>query len=180
MIPETSGAPFLVTERLELWQPRMADEAAMFAIVCDPLTGRYLGPMTSRADHFTRFQRGAGSWFLSGYGSFMVRLKGAPEVIGNCGVFHSYRGLGEDFDDMPEAGWILAESAVGKGIAFEAMSAVLSWFDATHRPLEVVCMIEPGNEPSFALAGKLGFRRTREAVLPDGAAVQLFERITSG
>lgn len=169
-------APFLTTERLELWRPTVADEPQMFAIISNPETHRYLGPMSSRADHFIRFQRGGGSWFLHSYGSFMVRLKARPAVIGNCGVFHSYRGLGEDFDDKPEAGWILAESAVGKGMGFEAMSAALAWFDQVHGPREVVCMIEPGNEASFALAEKLGFQRTRQAMLADAAEVILFSR----
>ncbi len=171
--------PFLTTERLELWRPTKADEPAMFAIITNPETHRYLGPMSNRADHFMRFQRGGGSWFLHGYGSLMVRLRGEPAVIGNCGVFHSYRGLGEDFDDKPEAGWILAESAVGKGLAHEAMAAALAWFDAEHGPREVVCMIEPGNEPSFALAERLGFRTNRDALLPDGAAVTLLRRPTA-
>jgi RimJ/RimL family protein N-acetyltransferase len=172
----TDTGPFLTTERLDLWRPTIADEPAMFAIISNPATHRYLGPMSTRADHFTRFQRNAGSWFLHGYGSFMVRPKGTAEVIGNCGVFHTYRGLGEDFDDRPEAGWILAESAVGRGIAREAMSAALAWFDEAHGPREVVCMIEPGNDPSFALAGKLGFEVTSDGTLPDGAAVTLLRR----
>lgn len=173
------SSPFLTTERLELWQPTMADEPQMFAIITNPETHRFLGPMSNRADHFTRFQRGGGSWFLHGYGSFMVRLKGSPHVIGNCGVFHSYRGLGEDFDDKPEGGWILAADQVGKGIAREAMEAALAWFDKAHGPREVVCMIEPGNAPSIALAEKLGFDATRLATLPDGASVQLFSRATA-
>lgn len=168
--------PFLATERLELWQPTLADEPQMFAIIEDPRTHRFLGPMSTRADHFTRFQRGAGSWFLHGYGGFMVRLKGEPHVIGNCGVFHSYRGLGEDFDNKPEAGWIMAADHVGKGIAREAMEAALVWFDAAHGPREVVCMIEPGNVPSVVLAARLGFAPTRLATLPDGAEVQLLNR----
>lgn len=131
---EAGGVPFLVTERLELWLPAIADEPQMFAIINEPQTGRHLGPTSNRADHFIRFQRGAGSWFLHGYGSFMVRLKGRPEMIGNCGVFHSYRGLGEDFDDMPEAGWILAAEHAGRGIAGEAMRAALAWFEREHGP----------------------------------------------
>jgi RimJ/RimL family protein N-acetyltransferase len=175
----SDSAPFLVTERLELWRPTAADEPEMFAIISNPLTHRFLGPMSSRADHFIRFQRGGGSWFLHGYGSFMVRLKGRPEVIGNCGVFHSYRGLGEDFDDKPEAGWILAAEDVGKGIAREAMAAALAWFDEAQGPREIVCMIEPNNAASIALAGKLGFRATRDAILADGAAVRLFSRASA-
>lgn len=168
--------PFLVTERLELWRPAIADEPQMFAIISDPATHRYLGPISTRADHFIRFQRGAGSWFLHGYGSFMVRLKGEAPVIGTCGVFHSWRGLGEDFDDRPEAAWILAADYVGKGLAREAMAAALARFDAEHGPREVVCMIEPGNAPSHALAARLGFTAVREATLPDGADVTLLRR----
>ena len=101
MIPPPA-APFLVTERLELWLPRGSDLREMLAIVSVPRTSRYLGPADGPAEHFTRFCRNAGSWLLYGYGSFILRLRGEPEVIGNCGIFHSWRGLGEDFDDQPE------------------------------------------------------------------------------
>lgn len=148
----------------------------MFAIVSDPATHRFLGGKADRADHFTRFQRNAGSWFLHGYGSFMVRLKDRPGVVGNCGVFHTYRGLGADFDDRPEAGWIIAADHVGKGYAREAMDAALAWFEREHGPREVVCMIEVGNAASLALAARLGFTRTRQATLPEGTEVQLLNR----
>lgn len=171
-----SETPELLTERLELWQPRAGDVAQMIAIVSDPQTGRYLGANPSYSDHFTRFQRNAGSWHLFGYGGFMVRLRGQPEVIGNCGVFHSYRGLGDDFDDMPEAGWIISAVHVGKGIAGEAMHAALEWFDANHGPRRMVCMIHPDNAPSLALAGKLGFRELRRTTLADGDAIVLLAR----
>ena len=132
---------------------------------------------TVAVDTFARLLRNAGSWSLYGYGTFMVRMRGGDgSIVGNCGVFHSYRGLGEDFDDRPEAGWILAESAFGKGVAREAMDAALAWFDREHGPREVVCMIEPANAPSVALAEKLGFAPTRIATTPDGAELQLFSR----
>jgi RimJ/RimL family protein N-acetyltransferase len=174
--PGVKGAPALVTDRLELWIPRADDEAQMHAIVSDPQTGRHLGPV-SRADSATRFQRNAGSWFLHGYGVFMLRLAGRPEVIGNCGVFHSYRGLGPDFDDLPEAGWILAADQVSKGLASEAMHAALAWFDREHGPRRIVCMIDPANLRSAALATKLGFAPTRLATMPGtGEALQLYAR----
>lgn len=169
-------APFLTTDRLELWQPRAGDEPAMFAIMQAPAVWRHFGAPIPRADHVTRFLRNAGSWPLHGYGSFMVREKGRPAVIGNCGIFYSWRGLGDDFDDRAEAGWILAQDHFGKGYAHEAMAAALDWFDAAHGPREVVAMIAPGNDPSFALAAKLGFIETRPAALPDGTQVQLLSR----
>ncbi|MGN3974848.1 GNAT family N-acetyltransferase [Tsuneonella sp. SYSU-LHT278] len=170
------SGPLLTTPRLELWQPQADDESQMYAIVANPATHRYLGGMADRADHFARFQRGAGSWFLKGYGPFMVRIRGEAPVIGNCGVFHSYRGLGPDFDDKPEGGWIIAAEHVGRGFAREAMDAVLGWFDAAHGPREIVCMIDPDNGPSIALAGALGFAFTRDTALPDGAPIRLFSR----
>jgi RimJ/RimL family protein N-acetyltransferase len=169
-------APHLVTERLDLRVPVAADVAAMAAIVAHEETGRFLGSHRDPADHFARFSRNAGSWLLYGYGGFMVRRRGGDEVIGNCGVFHSWRGLGDDFDDTPEAGWILRHDQVGQGLGREAMSAALGWFDRAHGPRRVVCMTAPENEASTRLAAKLGFTPMRDAVLPDGDAVRLFER----
>jgi RimJ/RimL family protein N-acetyltransferase len=171
-----SDAPHLLTERLDLRLPAASDLAAMAAIVSHAETGRYLGPTFDPSDHFERFSRNAGSWLLYGYGLFMIRLRGSEEVIGNCGVFHSWRGLGADFDDAPEAGWILRHDQVGRGFGHEAMTAVLEWFDRAHGPRRVVCMTVPEHEASVALAGKLGFAPMRETVLPDGDTVRLFER----
>lgn len=171
-----TGKPFLTTERLELWQPRAADLAAMHAVVSHPATGRFLGPSSQLHEHATRFTRGAGSWFLYGYGPLMLRLRGYDQVIGNCGVFHTFRGLGEDFDDNPEAGWIVAAEHVGQGLAGEAMRAVLTWFEREHGPRRIVCMITLGNEPSLALAAKLGFVPYRQAE-QSGDLMQLLERL---
>jgi RimJ/RimL family protein N-acetyltransferase len=169
--------PLLVTARLELWLPRAEDLRAMYAVVTQPGTSRYLGAVAQLHEHALRFMRGAGSWFLYGYGPLMVRLRGQDAVIGNCGVFHSFRGLGEDVDDNPEAGWIIGQEHVGAGLGREAMEAVLEWFDGAHGPRRMVCMIAPENAASIGLARKLGFTPLREASLADGEAVALFERV---
>ena len=170
-------APFLTTARLELWRPRAADAPLIQAMLEPEPVRRYLGAMKPDiVDTTARLLRNAGSWALHGYGTFLIRQPGQAGVVGTCGIFHSYRGLGADFDDKPEAGWILAESHFGKGVAREAMDAVLAWFDRAHGPREVVCMISPDNAPSIALAGKLGFAPTRDAAMPDGEEVRLFSR----
>lgn len=168
--------PLLETERLELWLPRADDLKATYAIVTEAGTSRYLGAVSALHEHSFRFMRGAGSWFLYGYGPLMLRLRGRPEVIGNCGVFHTFRGLGEDFDDHPEAGWIIGAEHVGQGFGREVMDAVLAWFDAAHGPRRIVCMIAPENAPSLALAQRMGFAPFRNAALPDGEIVTLLER----
>jgi RimJ/RimL family protein N-acetyltransferase len=172
-----TGKPFLTTERLELWQPRAGDLHGMFEVVSHPSTARFLGAQSQLHEHATRFTRGAGSWFLYGYGPLMLRLRGGARVIGNCGIFHTFRGHGEDFDDNPEAGWIVAAEHEGQGLGSEAMRATLHWFDREHGPRRIVCMIAPENAASLALAAKLGFVPTRDTELADGAKVRLLERL---
>ena len=166
----------IITERVEMRVPVAADLAPMAAIVSNAATRRYLGPDFEMSDHFARFCRNAGSWLLYGYGAFMLRRRGSEELVGNGGVFHSWRGLGADFDDSPEAGWILRHDQVGRGIGLEAMTAALGWFDRAHGPRRVVCMTTPDNEASIRLAGRLGFAPLRDTTLPDGDVVRLFAR----
>jgi len=168
--------PVLLTERLELRRPTADDLEPMFAIASSPETARHLGAHRGFADHFERFCRNAGSWLLFGYGAFILRRRGEDAPIGNCGIFRTFRGVGEDFDGQPEAGWILRSDCTGQGLAGEAMAAAFEWFDRAHGAQRVVCMIAQENTPSLALAAKLGFVPMREAILPEGEAVTLLER----
>ncbi len=125
-------------------------------------------------------QRNAGSWALYGYGTFAVRLPGKTDIIATCGVFHTLRGFGQGMDDVPEAGWIVRRDMWGQGIASEAMTAALAWFDANHGPRRVTCMIEEGNLTSETVAAKQGFRPYGEHALEDGdesVMMTLFERL---
>lgn len=166
----------ITTPRLILRRPHAHDREALFALTNDPEMQRFLGKKTpSRAMSFPRFLQNAGSWSLYGYGSHVVIDRATGAMIGNCGVFRSYRGLGEDFDDMPEAGWIVARDHWGKGLAREAMNAALDSFEEEYGRQRIVAMIEVGNQASEAIAKALGFTHFRSAPL-DGATMQLFER----
>ncbi|WP_230206615.1 GNAT family N-acetyltransferase [Novosphingobium sp. Gsoil 351] len=150
--------PVLVTERLELWRPQASDRAGLRALIGPGEVRRFLGGMEANdADVFARLLRNAGSWALYGYGTFMVRHRGRPEIVGNCGVFHSWRGFGPSLDDVAEAGWIVGKSAWGKGYAQEAMAAALDWFEREHGAQPTLCMIEQGHRASEAVAAKLGY-----------------------
>ena len=159
--------PFLVTERLELWQPQSSDLASLFALTEDEETRRFLGGRpASMQDSFERLLRNAGSWALHGYGTFQVRLKGEAPIVANCGVFRSWRGL-PGLDDVVEAGWIVHRDHWGKGIAGEVMQAVMDWFDRSHGHQRVACMIEEGNLASQRLAAALGFVEYGRHEAPD-------------
>jgi RimJ/RimL family protein N-acetyltransferase len=169
----------LTTERLELSPPAVGDLDGLIQLVADEETRRFLGPTAPNAkSQADRLLRNAGSWALYGYGAFMVRPRGEAQIIGNCGIFHSWRGFGQGMDDVPEAGWIIHRDAWGQGIAGEAMRAVLDWFDAAHGRRRVACMIEEGNAASERMAAKLGFVRYGRQESEEGeGAINLFERL---
>ncbi|MFM9853321.1 MAG: GNAT family N-acetyltransferase [Sphingomonadaceae bacterium] len=167
----------LTTARLTLRVPQVDDFDAVYTLSESPEMRRFLSnEAPSHADSFTWLLRNAGSWAFYGYGSFIVHDRTNGALIGTCGVFHSYRGLGEDFDNRAEAGWIIAQSHWNQGYAREAMDAVLAWFDQTHGPEEIVAMVQEGNSVSEIVAQRLGFIAMRKAELK-GAVMTLFRRM---
>lgn len=173
------SGPFLLTERLELWQPRPGDLPGLLDLTMDEESRRFLGNLLpSETDSFARLLRNAASWSLWGYGTFMVRLKGQGRIIGNCGIFHSHRGFGpaQGMDGVAEAGWIIHRDHWGQGIAAEAMEAALAWFDAAHGPQRIACMIEQGHTASERVAQRLGFVRYGQQESKQGQPLILYER----
>ena len=171
----------LETARLSLHQPQRGDLEGLVAMMAPEAVRRFLGnrPAT-HDDQFARLLRNAGCWSLYGYGTFVVRRRpefgDAERIIGLAGVFHTWRGFGQGMDDVPEAGWIMAEDVWGEGFAGEAMRAAIAWFDANHGPARIACMIDPENAPSLRLAARLGFVRYGEHTMDDDAVVVLLER----
>lgn len=171
-----SEGPVFTSERLEYWRPQVADLAALYAIVTEPETEQFIGQRENISDQFERHMRNAGSWACYGYGSFSLRRRGEDAIVGTAGVFHSWRGLGADVDDMPEIGWILGRDHVGDGLGRECGAASLAWFDAEFGRQAVSCFVAADNAPSLAIAARLGFELRREALFPDGALVKVLIR----
>jgi RimJ/RimL family protein N-acetyltransferase len=95
-------------------------------------------------------------------------------MIGQTGFFFAARGLGNDFDSHPEAGWVLAPEAHGRGFGLEAAQAAHDWFDRVI-PGSLVTMIDPDNLGSLRLAAHLGYEEFRETEF-GGATVVLLSR----
>jgi RimJ/RimL family protein N-acetyltransferase len=54
--------------------------------------------------------------------------------------------------ELAEAGWVLAPWAHSKGLATEAVRAVLAWHGGPS-----VCLVNPDNGASLRVAGKCGY-----------------------
>lgn len=168
--------PVLRTARLVLTPPAAADLAGVHECLGSEEAMRFIGGQpATMADSFSRLLRGGGSWALYGYGMFHLRRVGEEDIAGVCGVFHSWRGFGQGLDDAAEAGWAIRPGLWGQGLASEAMTAILDWFDAAHGH-ETRCMIAQGHEVSERIAARLGYEPYGSQSEDDGTVLTLYRR----
>jgi RimJ/RimL family protein N-acetyltransferase len=166
--------PILETARLVLCGHRAADLDDSLALWSDPEVVRYIsGKPSGREDVWARLLRYVGHWALAGYGMWQVRERAGGRFVGEVGLADFQRDLAFSFDGAPEAAWVLAPWAHGRGYATEAMTAALAWSAAAHP--RTVCIISPGNLPSLRVAARLGYRELGRADYR-GHEVIVFER----
>ncbi|WP_300974641.1 GNAT family N-acetyltransferase [Sphingomonas sp. LHG3406-1] len=152
-------APTLETGRLRLRGWRREDFEPWYAVMREPAVHRYFGPEPIGQEECWRRMCGAvGNWQMNGFGGFAVEHKADGKLVGNIGLFTAFRDIEPQFGDEPEMGWIFATETHGTGMAFEAGSAVLQWAEATLPATPIWAIISEGNEPSFRLAARLGFK----------------------
>jgi RimJ/RimL family protein N-acetyltransferase len=152
-----AAIPVIETERLRLRAPVMADFDAYAAMWADQRVTAYIGgnPRT-RNESWARFIGMHGLWALCGYGYWLFADRRTDALMGVGGLASFERGL-PDIDGVPEAGWAMAPDAWGRGLATEAMAAVLDWSDTVLKAPIVRCIIDPGHTASEKVAAKLGF-----------------------
>lgn len=159
--------PVIETERLRLRPHRLADLDARVAMTSDPETMRFVGGPQDGAENFSRLLRYAGHWALLG----LVEERVSGRVAGEAGLGDFRRNLGSDFDGVPEAAWIMAGWAAGRGYASEAIAAAIAWHEGGFGPGRKVCLIDPGNIASLRVAQKASFVPFREAAYKDKTVI---------
>ena len=168
----------LITERLTLTPVALSDFDDLRTMWQDPEVIRHIFPdPLSDEDVWFRLLRDLGHWEALGHGNWTLRLKDTGEHVGSVGVLDYRRVLTPAFD-APELGWGLRPGFQGRGLAFEAVSAALSWCEEALNAPRTVCMIDPTNAPSLALAARTGFREYARTAYK-GAPVILLERLSA-
>ncbi|MBZ9647862.1 GNAT family N-acetyltransferase [Sphingobium sp. 3R8] len=170
-----TDVPTLETARLVLRPHRVDDYGACRTLWADPDVVRHIGgvPLDSQAVWF-RILRYAGMWPLLGYGMWVIEARDSGAFLGEAGLLSAQRGLAE-LEGVPEAGWVLGPQAWGRGIATEAMQAILNWSDAHLEAPSLRCIIDPGNMASIKVAEKLGFQMLTDTEL-GGKPTRVFDR----
>ena len=168
----------LRTPRLRLRPYAPGDFETLFRqLVLDPVVVRFWGdyadPALTEADRRTKAEHDLGSWIeegiAAGFPTWVLEAADpavAPdgEFVGVAGVFPAENPFGPE----PEIGCMLASRHHGRGLATEAMAAVIA--DAEERlgiPALVAIIDEP-NGPSIRFVEKCGFFLERSFLGDDG------------
>jgi RimJ/RimL family protein N-acetyltransferase len=176
----------LRTERLRLRPYRAPDFETLFAeLVLDPVVIRlwrdYADPSLTEADRRAMAQRDLGSWIAegiaAGYPTWILEAAdpalGPPgDFVGAAGVFPPENEWGPE----PELGCLLASRHHGRGLATEALAAVIA--DATERLgiAVLVGIVDEANAASIRLVEKCGFVLERSFTGSDGTPCRRYVR----
>jgi RimJ/RimL family protein N-acetyltransferase len=138
------------TERLTLRRARMRDLDDVHAMLSHPAAMRFW----STPEHETVEQ--SRKWLAGMVAAgpetddFLIEHQG--RVIGKAGAWK-----------LPEIGFLLHPDHWGKGLAREAMQAVIAHLLATHDLGELTAEVDPRNMASLRLLTRLGFVETGRA-----------------
>ncbi|SMH62998.1 GNAT family N-acetyltransferase [Azospirillum agricola] len=142
--------PVLETARLILRPPRREDFDGWAAWKSDAEATRFIGGGMARPQAWRDLLTMAGSWSIQGFGMFSVIEKASGRWVGRLGPWMPEGWPGS------EIGWGLTRDAWGKGYATEGATATIDWAFAALGWTEVIHSIDPNNDPSKAVARRLG------------------------
>ncbi len=158
---KTTSHPEILTARLRLYPPCLADLEAHIAMEQDPAVMRYVHPpkppASLRADYRAKIEAG---WPPVG-AIFYVAWRSRPGFLGWVGLYP----MEEKEGGLPELGYIYRPEAWGQGVATEAAAAVLDYGFGTLGLDPIIALTDPDNHASQQVLTKIGLKAsgTRQA-----------------
>ena len=160
MLPNCYHCPMVETPRLILRDLVRTDLDDLAALYSDPAVTAFLGNglPDDREETAAWLDRALAHRRENGFGILSVRLRGTGEFIGRCGL--TLRPL--EHGQEVELGYVIATKDWGRGYATEAASAVRDHAVRDLHLRRLVSLIDPQNEASKRVAGKLGMVYERQ------------------
>ncbi|HEV7267808.1 MAG TPA: GNAT family N-acetyltransferase [Falsiroseomonas sp.] len=150
--------PRLHTARLLLRPHGIEDFDDLTRLWGDPAVTRWIGGRPSTPEEsWSRLLRYFGLWPALGFGYLAVVDRGSGAFLGDVGLADFHRDIAPSMHGMAEAGWTLGPAALGRGLATEALTALLEWYGAREDARAVGCIVAPENAASLRVARKCGF-----------------------
>ena len=141
----------ILTPRLHLRRARASDLNALHSVLSDARAMRYW----SRPPHTDLEQ--TRTWLDS-------MIQAPPQTSCDYVVEHAGRVIGKaGCWRVPEIGYILHPDAWGQGLAQEALNAVIPKVFASFPIDAITADVDPRNDASMKLLGRLGFVETHRA-----------------
>jgi RimJ/RimL family protein N-acetyltransferase len=138
--------------------PTDADRSRFVELFGDPAFMEFSDGTLAEPDAHARFDRMLANAAELTFAKQPVVERSTGRIVGYAGVDR----FDLDGDEWLEFGYRLVPDARGKGYATEASLAVLARGAGSYRG-EILAIIDPANEASQAVAGKLGFRYWKRA-----------------
>ncbi len=127
----------------------------------------YGGPLTIE-QAWARLKADLGSWFLLGYGVWVIQRTSDESFIGTCGF---WKGNG-----WPrELTWWVLPEARGQGVATEVSKAVLSYAYEERNWGSVETYMNDENIAARSLVEKLGGIIVNRQLFPDGLSRNIYK-----
>ncbi|GAA6151761.1 GNAT family N-acetyltransferase [Pseudoteredinibacter isoporae] len=156
------------TERLKLLSPTADNFPVYEAFYGDAEASNMYGGPLSREQIWARLKADLGSWYLMGFGVWIVQEKETGDSIGTCGFWK-----GKDWPR--ELTWWLLPDARGKGFAREAsIAAIRHAFDQWHWDC-VETYMNDENTAARNLVERLGGQKVRRSEFPDGLYRDIYQ-----
>ncbi|MBY6057652.1 GNAT family N-acetyltransferase [Leisingera daeponensis] len=154
-----SRYPRLVSKRLMLISPADPEFDANAAFLA-PGAARFINAAEDSDSLWWSVATIIGHWHLHGYGLFAVVERSTGNTVGLVGPWFP-KGWPE-----PELSWHLMETGAGKGYASEAVQCVLDWLFNAAGWDTIISYVPEENEPSIALARRIGAKPERLVSFP--------------
>ena len=149
------------TRRLRL-RPRTLDDLdAILAMDADPEVRRFIGGPRDPAAHRAELRKALVEGLPPSEWRWAVEWRDRPGFLGQIGLKPCH------LPDCSELTWRLVRAAWGRGVASEAVRAMLDHARAALDVRSVVAFIEAGNGASRRVAEKMGLLPAGETVLND-------------
>jgi ribosomal-protein-alanine N-acetyltransferase len=161
----------LETSRLQLRHVAPSDGSFFVRLLNDPSWLENIGDrgIRSEADAASYITNTVVAHYQTyGFGMYAVQLRSTMHPIGVCGL------LQRDFLSAPDLGFALLPDYVGKGYASEAARALLQHAQQNLGIGRLYAITKGGNQRSISLLDRLGFRRERPCLTPQGEQLELY------
>jgi len=146
------------TARLALRTLGMDDAPELQALFGDPEVMRFYDGLRDLTATRAWIARHTAFYRTRGCGVWGVEAKGAPGLLGYCGLVPQE----VEGEEEIEIGYLLARRSWGRGYATEAAAACRDLAFGRFGAPRVVSLIDPGNARSIAVARRVGMTFRRE------------------